>query len=147
MSCGQAEQRSAADGQAGGEASEGSLVVVLNRDLIFGSRIRNALRSLGLGAAFAADTAKFAHLVRSSGPALVLGVIDMNGGVDWQAVRELKDDPTVDVPLIAFGPHVDVAGRRAAKAAGIDRLLSNGEFHRDTLGLLRRYARRIPPTV
>ena len=147
MSCGQAEQRSAADGQAGGEASEGSLVVVLNRDLIFGSRIRNALRSLGLGAVFAADTEQFAHLARSRGPALVLGVIDMNGVADWKAVGERKDDPTVDVPLIAFGPHVDVASRRAAKAAGIDRLLSNGEFHRDTAGLLRRYARRIPPTV
>ena len=142
---GQAERRSVADGPAGGEASEGSIVVVLNRDLMFGSRIRNALWSLGLGAVFAADTAKFAELIRSSGPALVLGVIDMNGGVDWQAVRELKDDPTVDVPLIAFGPHVDVAGRRAAKAAGIDRLLSNGEFHRDTAGLVRRYAHPMPP--
>ncbi len=147
MSCGQAGRRSTSDSPAGGEASEGSIVVVLNRDLMFGSRIRNALRTLGLGAVFAADTAQFADLARSSGPALVLGVIDMNGGVDWQAVRKLKDDPTVDAPLIAFGPHVDVAGRRAAKAAGIDRLLSNGEFHRDTAGLLRRYARRIPPTV
>ena len=147
MSGGQAEGRSAADGQGGGEASEGSIVVVLNRDLMFGSRIRNALRSLGLAAVFAADTANFANLVRSSRPAPVLGVIDMNGEVDWQAVRGLKDDPAVDVPLIAFGPHVDVAGRRAAKAAGVDRLLSNGEFHRDTVGLLRRYARSIPPTV
>ncbi len=117
---------------------EPGTIVVLNRDLMFGMRVRNAARSLGFEAVFAAETAGFAEAVRARRP--LLGVIDMNGAVDWAVVRALRDDDAVRTPLLAFGPHVDVAGRRAAKGAGVDRLVSNGEFHRDTVGLLRRYA-------
>jgi hypothetical protein len=119
----------------------GATVVVLNRDLMFGMRIRNALGPLGYAAAFAADTAAFAERLRGSDPAAALGLIDMNGPVDWELIGELATDAAVVTPLLAFGPHVDVAGRRAAKAAGVTRIVSNGDFHRDTVGLIRRYAR------
>jgi hypothetical protein len=46
----------------------------------------------------------------------------------------------VATPLLGFGPHVDVDGRRAAKAAGLTRIVSNGEFHRDLVALVARYA-------
>ena len=127
---------------SGGNGATQGRVVVLNRDLMFGMRIRGVLQALGYEASFVADAAAFAALVRSSEPAPALGLIDMNGEVDWGVVRGLKDDPGINVPLLAFGPHVDVAGRRAAKTAGVDRLVSNGEFHRDPAGLIRRYARR-----
>ncbi|HEX5500673.1 MAG TPA: hypothetical protein VFX03_15660, partial [Thermomicrobiales bacterium] len=71
---------------------------------------------------------------------IALGVIDMNGPVDWDeiaALAAMADRP----PLLGFGPHVEVAGRRAAKAAGVDRIVANGEFHRDAAALIRRYAR------
>ncbi|MDF3015147.1 MAG: hypothetical protein K0R44_372, partial [Thermomicrobiales bacterium] len=44
-------------------------------------------------------------------------------------------------PTLAFGPHVDIEGRRAAKAAGVTRIVSNGQFHTDTVGLIERYRR------
>lgn len=117
-------------------------VVVLNRDLMFGMRIRNAVRSLGLEPVVVADTAAFVAAVRAGGATPVLAVVDMNGAVDWTLVRGLADDPSVETPIIGFGPHVDIEGRRAAKAAGLDRIVSNGDFHRDAVGLLRRYAAR-----
>jgi hypothetical protein len=45
-------------------------------------------------------------------------------------------------PTLAFGPHVDIENRRAAKAAGVGRIVSNGQFHSDTAGLIERYRRR-----
>lgn len=133
-----------------GEASPGhgrhlgqGVVVVLNRDLLFGVRIGNTLRSLGYVVRFGRSTDAFVDLLRSSEPAAVLGIIDMNSGVDWDRVRSWVADPTAETPLLAFGPHVDAAGRRAAKAAGVDRLVSNGEFHRGMVALVRRYARPV----
>lgn len=122
-------------------ATDEGIVVVQNRDLLFGMRIRNALRSLGYAPRFAPDTEAFVRSVRESDPAPALAVIDMNGPVDWGRIEALVADPAVATPLLAFGPHVDVAGRRAAKAAGVTRIVSNGDFHRDTVGLIRRYVR------
>jgi hypothetical protein len=48
------------------------------------------------------------------------------------------------VPVLVFGSHFDVDGRRAAKAAGVARVLTNGDFHKDMVGFVRRYARRTP---
>lgn len=118
-------------------------IVVLNRDLMFGVRIADVARGLGHAVLFARDAAGFADLLRTTEPAPVLGIVDMNAGVEWGIVRALVDDPAVATPLLAFGPHLDVANRRAAKAAGVDRLVTNGEFHRDMVDLVRRYARPV----
>jgi len=114
-------------------------VVVLNRDLFFGVRIGNILRGLGYHVTFVPETAAFAAHLRSARPAPVLGIIDMSAGVDWEAVAALNADPAVPTPVLAFGSHLDVEGRRAAKRAGVARLVSNGEFHRDMVKLIRRY--------
>ena len=42
---------------------------------------------------------------------------------------------------LSFGPHKDVDGFRAAKRGGATRVVSNGDFHRDMTGFVRRYAR------
>lgn len=127
------------------EAGTGRLgtVVVLNVDLMFGVRIGNGLRGLGYRVVFARDGRGFSELVRERSPAPVLGVIDMNAGIDWSVIGELATDRDVTTPLLAFGPHVDIDGRRAAKAAGVDRIVSNGEFHRSMVELVGRYA--LPP--
>lgn len=119
----------------------GRLVVVLNRDLMFGSKIASAVRMNGLEPRFVKDVDAFAANVRAAGEALALGVVDMNAAIDWEVIADLAADPEVGAPLIGFGPHVDVQGRRAAKGAGLTRILSNGEFHRDTADLIARYAR------
>jgi hypothetical protein len=115
-------------------------IVVLNRDLFFGVKIGNTLRALGYRVAFVKTTAEFvAALDREESP-VVLGLMDMNAGVDWSAVVALTATGG-HVPILAFGSHLDVEGRRAAKAAGVTRVLSNGDFHRDMVALVRRYAR------
>jgi hypothetical protein len=123
-------------------AVEKRLAIVLNRDLIFGSRIRSALGMLGLEARFVPDTEAFLGTMKTEGGSAAIGILDMNGAIDWEALaealRELDDAP----PTLAFGPHVDVENRRAAKAAGITRIVSNGQFHSDMGALIDRYRRR-----
>lgn len=113
------------------------LVAVLSRDLFFGMRIRTSLRQLGYAVAIAQDVPTFAlHLVNGDQRAN-LGIIDFNFPVDWQAVGKLVSD---GVPLLAFGPHKDVEGFRAARAAGVTRTVANGEFSRSLPELTRKYA-------
>lgn len=115
--------------------------IVLNRDLMFGSRIRNALRALELDAQFVKDTNEFIAAARAAGDVSVIGIIDMNGLVEWEALSAaLAEDPDFP-PTLGFGAHVDVETRRAAKAAGVTRIVSNGDFHRDMPVLIARYRR------
>lgn len=120
-----------------------TVAIVLNRDLMFGSRIRSALAQLGLrDARFVRDADAFVAALAEQRDALAIGIIDMNGDVAWDTLAAaLKGDAT-GLPTLAFGPHVDAAGRRAAKAAGVSRIVSNGQFASDPVGLIDRYRRR-----
>ena len=52
---------------------------------------------------------------------MAIGIIDMNGAVSWDVISEVRSRASGEhVPTLAFGPHVDVENRRAAKAAGVD---------------------------
>jgi hypothetical protein len=118
-----------------------SVALVMNRDLLFGARIRGALKSIGLEARFAPDTARFEESYREFARVGAIAIIDMNGPVEWKRVQALASEPG-GIPILAFGPHVDVEGRRAAKAAGVSRIVSNGQFHGEMLKLIDRYRRR-----
>ena len=119
------------------------MAVVLNRDLLFGSRIRSALTSLGLEARFVSTAEQFVDALRQEPESVAIGIVDMNGAVSWDVIREeLSVTSGGSVPTLAFGPHVDVEGRRAAKAAGVTRIVSNGQFHADMASLIERYRRR-----
>ena len=120
---------------------EAPVVVVLNRDLMFGSRIRSAMATLGLQAVVKGDTTAFLETARTLGDRAVIAIIDMNGKVDWDAISAaLATDDSLP-PMLGFGSHTDVETRRAAKAAGVNRIVSNGQFHADMAGYVQRYRR------
>ena len=120
-----------------------TLAVVLNTDLLFGSRIRSALASLGLESRFVTTAAQFVGALTEEPGSVAIGIIDMNGAVSWDVIREARSAAVGElVPTLAFGPHVDIENRRAARAAGVTRIVSNGQFHSDTAGLIERYRRR-----
>jgi hypothetical protein len=122
-----------------GQPRSHGLVAVLSKDLFFGMRIRTSLRQLGYAVAIAQDARTFAiHLAKGDQRAS-LGIVDFNFPVDWGEIREAM---TYDVPIIAFGPHMDVEGFKAAKQAGVTRVIANGEFSRSLPDLAKRYARQ-----
>lgn len=131
------------DSAAPNPTSHGS-IVTLTRDLMFGSRISAAAKLLGYNSRFVRDLPALAAALEATLPP-ALAVIDMNGPLDWDAVADLVTQTADRTPILGFGPHVDVEGRRAAKRSGLTRILSNGEFHRDTAGWLARYALKASP--
>lgn len=122
-------------------ADRGTLVV-LNRDLFFGVKIGNGLRGLGYTVEFVKTDQALAERLRESPPA-ALAIIDMGVSPDWHLIGDLTADPELSTPFLGFGSHLDVEGRRRAKAAGVNRIVSNGDFHRDMVKLVERYA--LPP--
>lgn len=113
------------------------LVVVLSGDLFFGMRIRTTLRQLGYDVSIVPDVASFTTSVSSDDRRVSLGMIDFNRPVDWNS---LTDALGRGIPIIAFGPHKDVEGFRAARSTGVSRVVANGEFSRSLPQLVEKYA-------
>lgn len=112
-------------------------IVFLNRDVFFGVRLKQLGGDLGYGLEIAPDAAAFIEMVTR--PGVALGIIDINARPDWEAIASGIDGVALP-PILAFGPHLDVDGLRAAKSAGVTRVVSNGTFHRDAAALIERYA-------
>lgn len=107
-------------------------VLLISTDVFFGMRIRTTLKALGRGLVTAPDAAS------ADFDNIALLLVDMNRAIDWTAYAGVLAS---DTPVIAFGSHLNVEGFRAAKAAGVDRVISNGEFTRTLPQLIRTYAK------
>ncbi len=118
------------------------VAVVLNRDLLFGSRIRSALASLGLEPRFVASTGEFVKALEERQESIALGIVDMNGAVAWEELGAALSRIDDVAPTLAFGSHKDVENLRAARTAGITRVVSNSTFHGEMQSLIDRYRRR-----
>ncbi|HLI51040.1 MAG TPA: hypothetical protein VKU87_04545 [Thermomicrobiaceae bacterium] len=117
------------------------LVVVLVNDLFFAVKIGNELKALGLEPKPARNLDQFVTLLHERDP--VLAIIDAGMPLDWDRIAALRSDPsTADIPIIAFGPHKAVEALRAAKAAGVTRIVSNHLLHDELPSLVARYVRR-----
>jgi hypothetical protein len=115
--------------------------IVWNRDLLFGSRIRGSLGAAGLRPRFVATADRFTEALDALGDEAAIATIDMNDPIPWDIVSEVLAARPTAPPTLGFGPHTDAASRRAAKAAGLTRVVSNGQFHRDMTALIERYRR------
>ena len=125
-----AEQRT----EPTGEGRDRGKVVVLSGDLFFGMRIRTTLKGMGFAGTLVTDASAFAEAIGAAG--VVLGIVDFNRPVAWDVVAPAGQS----VSVIAFGAHTDVDGFRAAKEAGVTRVISNGSFSEQLPALLERYA-------
>jgi CheY-like chemotaxis protein len=95
-------------------------IVVLAPDLFFAARFEDVIRAQG-GQPVVVDTPDaFVAAVDAHFP--VLALLDLNAGDGWQsALQRIKLRPaTRQVPVIAFGSHVEADVLRAARAAGAD---------------------------
>lgn len=109
-------------------------IVTLSRDVFFGMRVRTILRQLGMDLVLTKDEA--ATVEAAAGGGTILALVDFNQPVDWVTLEPLIAS---EVPVVAFGSHTDVDGFRAARAAGVNRVVSNGEFSRNLPGLIEKY--------
>lgn len=111
-------------------------IVLLIPDLFFSVKVADAARALGYQPREVANAEALLAAVREGAVGVVLDTQERSG---WQdTVQTLKADPaTAQVPILAFGSHVDVAASRAAVAAGCDRLVTRGKLSRELPDLLQ----------
>ncbi len=104
-------------------------VLVLVDDLLFASRIEGTLGACGYDVRIAPVMLEVAQVAREWAPD---GIVISFGTPfqDWEgAIRAIRSEPSfAETPLLAFGPHVDTAGRAAAAKAGATHVVTNGAF-------------------
>lgn len=114
-------------------------VLILNKDLFFGITVADALRELGYAPIAARSTNALTSAVAMY-PDCALVIIDIAAVDNWNTLQTIIDNMP-ETPSVAFGSHTNVEGLRAAKAVGLTRVFSNGEFHRTMGDVITRYAR------
>ncbi len=115
-------------------------ILALVPDLMFGLRVRDVLGQLGYTPQVYEDAAAAQAALQ---PDLALLIIDLRGPAETtttlvQAAKAL--DP--DLPVLAFGSHVNVERQQAARAAGCDRVVANSKFSADLPTLVTTLARQ-----
>jgi predicted metal-dependent hydrolase len=77
----------------------------------------------------------------------VLALLDLNTPGEWElAIRRCKLRPhTAQMPLIAFGSHVEVDTLKRARQAGADSAWARSKMMEELVGLVRRHVQ--PPVV
>jgi len=98
-------------------------------DLLFTSRIRAAAKGLGAQVRFAKTTAEAVDVARSARPRLVLLDLNARRLDPLVALTEIKSDPELaGLRVVGFVSHVQADTIAAAKAAGIDEVMSRSAF-------------------
>ena len=119
-------------------------VLAVTDDLVFRSRIELALRNAGIAVHFVAGEGLAAGL-REARPSLVLIDYARCGEAAWAALEAIKRDETAGrVPVVAYGPHMDLTARDRAKAAGADEVVANSQIASELVEIVRRQARSAP---
>jgi hypothetical protein len=121
-------------------------LVALNRDVFFGIKLRNLAKELGYDLKLVPTAAALDNSLAADHANVALIVVDMNvlkEEIDWDTISALIQ-AYPDLPSLGFGSHTDIDSRRAAKLAGLTRIVSNGDFHRNAADLIQRYARPDP---
>jgi DNA-binding response OmpR family regulator len=111
-------------------------IVVMIRDLFFSVKVRNELTNAGYEPLLVKREPELLSTVEASNPSLVL--LDLGTNPDWQTLEPLLENESAP-PILAFGPHKDIEGRREAQAAGVTRVVTNQQLHKDLVGYVVRY--------
>lgn len=107
------------------------------RDLMFRSKVDTTLRHMGVDAhaLAAADDPRAA--LDTLAPAAI--IVDLALGDErWRAIVAAAREGTPPVPVLAFGPHIDHAAQRAARAAGCTLVVANSRLARELPALVER---------
>jgi hypothetical protein len=105
-------------------------IVAIVTDLFFQARINVAARAAGRQVRFMSSVQESDDLPQCS-----LLLVDLDAATDVLAIiHAFKVLP--ECHIVAFGPHVDTGRRKAAKAAGADRVLAKSKFAQELPNLL-----------
>ena len=113
-------------------------VLLYSDDLFFSVRIQDVVEKLG-GQVQSVQSAP--ALADGLGDVPVLTIVELGPGGqgDWIQAVNYARKWTRSIPIVAFGSHVDVAAREAARAAGCTHVWSKSRFVEELPALVAKY--------
>lgn len=108
------------------------MILVINNDLIWGTKIAETIRQAGLKYATAKTEQEAVDQVRQLPPLLIL--IDLGiGSLDAaELIKRLKQDPELKkIPILGYTFHTDQETWRKGVAAGCDRVVARSSLQRE----------------
>ena len=114
-------------------------IVCLAPDLFFAARLEDVILACGGQPIIVATPEAFVDAVDRQFP--VLGLIDLAAPGDWAtAITRCKMRPhSSQLPIIAFGSHVDVETLKAARKAGADHAWARSKMMEDLVDVVDRH--------
>lgn len=111
-------------------------LLALEKDLFFSVKIRDTLRHHDYDVIVARNLTGFEQQLQAD-PRPALAIINISiAGVDWEtAIRQARAQ---EIPVLAFGSHVDLEAQKKARAAGAQRVLANSRFSSDMPEVVKR---------
>jgi CheY-like chemotaxis protein len=102
-------------------------VIVADDDLLFSTRIASAVTACGHRPRVVRTVAAFQDALRTRPAAAILNLACSRLDA-IAAIRDAKTDPaTRTIPLLGFCGHVDTSRQAAARSAGCDLVVTNGD--------------------
>jgi CheY-like chemotaxis protein len=116
------------------------IVVLLEDDVMFGAGLEAKLRAIGYAPVFAETTPAFDRLLKGS-PALVLVNVGSRT-LDWEHLIDHAKNESQwrHVPILAYGPHVDLELRQRALEAGCDAVVGRSALASNLPSLVEKWA-------
>ncbi|MEO7001921.1 MAG: hypothetical protein ABI068_08850 [Ktedonobacterales bacterium] len=113
--------------------------LLLDTDLFFVVKVTETLKHAGYAVRTVRRAEEFARWLAEEPPTVAL-VNTAARGVDWETAIHAAQ--VAGVPVVAFGPHVDLATQAAAREAGATRVISNSKLASDLPAILARTLNR-----
>ena len=113
-------------------------ILALEKDLFFSVKMRDTLRHHEMEVTTVRTLTTFEQCLTTTSderPALVI-INTAIKGVDWEnAIRLARAH---QLPVLAFGSHMDLEARSRALQAGAQKVVANSKFTSDMVGLVTR---------
>lgn len=115
------------------------VVVGLEADLFFATRLQDVIVAQGGHAVITETPEAFVDAIDRYFP--VLALLDLQTPGDWQlAITRCKMRPqSRSIPLYAFGSHVDVATLQAARKAGADQAWARSKLMEELVSVVKQH--------
>jgi DNA-binding NtrC family response regulator len=114
-------------------------VLLLDTDLFFAVKVGETLKHAGYTTRSTRRLSDFTEALAAERPEVAL-VNTAARGVDWRAA--VAAARAAGVPLVAYGPHVDVETQEQARQAGATAVIANSKLASDLPGVVARTLRR-----
>ena len=111
----------------------------LTRDLLFASRVGSAAADCHLEMSIVSDEQQLLSRIAEGGIHFVLIDFTTPDLSLLTIVPQIHQASPTPISVVAYGPHVDVAGMAGAKQAGCNAVYTRGRFDSQMIKVLREY--------